>query len=536
MGSTAATTPTRRGGVGLSLGALPRATRSRPSPTAAPSAEDGSGPTAMLAVISPLPYFTTVGLGALLFAAAIAWSRRDRHAGTAIARGIGVLLLADGAVYLVSELSSGSFSAASSLPLALCNALVLVAALACFTKNQLATELTWFLGLAGSLEGLLTPDLSTPFPHLVFFEYLLAHLAVVATALLLVLGLGRVPRAGAVARVFAITIAYAAVVAVVDWTSNANYLFLRRGPRNWTVLRLLGPWPVYLPVAAALALGLFMLLDAPFRGTRRAAAPGRAPLIIWPAVIALALVVFPLMAVLRRREWRWRLLLVCGKLLGRLAAVRVTVVGAMPTEPVVVCPNHTSFLDGLVVVLARGSAGPLTFLVSQAIGRQLIAGTFLRLIGASFVGATASPRELLAGLAGELGAGRSVVVFPEGSVAAGPLRRFHLGAFALATDAGVPVVPLAISGAATVLPPGAKRPSRGAISVEVGAPVSVVGAGYRVVRALADEVHGALRELLENPSRPAAPAAPPAPDGIARAASRGGAPGAVSSPGSPSSC
>ncbi|HLX89197.1 MAG TPA: TIGR02206 family membrane protein, partial [Acidimicrobiales bacterium] len=147
----------------------------------------------------------------------------------------------------------------------------LVAAAACFTRARTLVELTWFWGLAGTLEAVITPDLSSGFPHLVFFEYVVGHLGIVLAAAFLVLGMGLVPRRGAAARVLGITFGYTAVVGLVDALTGANYMFLRRPPGEWTILRLLGPWPWYTVSAAAVAVVLVLLLDMPFRAGRRSA-------------------------------------------------------------------------------------------------------------------------------------------------------------------------------------------------------------------------------------------------------------------------
>lgn len=102
------------------------------------------------------------------------------------------------------------------------------------------------------------------FPHLVFFQYVVGHVAIVTGALFLVIGLGLTPRPGAVRRTYAVTAAYTAFVGMVDWVSGANYMFLRHPPSNWTVLRLLGPWPWYIVSAAAVAVVLLALLNLPF--------------------------------------------------------------------------------------------------------------------------------------------------------------------------------------------------------------------------------------------------------------------------------
>ena len=83
---------------------------------------------------------------------------------------------------------------AYSLPLQLCDAAIFVAAAALWTRRQLIVELTYFWGLAGTIQALLTPDLPQHFPSYPYFQYYLAHGGVVAAALLLVIGLQIRPR------------------------------------------------------------------------------------------------------------------------------------------------------------------------------------------------------------------------------------------------------------------------------------------------------------------------------------------------------
>lgn len=220
----------------------------------------------MLAVATPGAYVVSVLLGSLACAALVVEGRRrpGPWRNTA-AKVVGLVLLADAVSYAVAEVVAGNWSWSSSLPLALCNVAVLVTAAACWWRVALLVELTYFWGLAGTLQGVLTPDLGTGFPHLVFFQYVVGHVAVVTAALFLVVGMGIVPRPGAMWRVYAITIGYSAFVGIVDALTGADYMFLRTPPSNWTALRLLGPWPWYLVTGAAVALVLFWLLDLPFR-------------------------------------------------------------------------------------------------------------------------------------------------------------------------------------------------------------------------------------------------------------------------------
>ena len=62
-------------------------------------------------------------------------------------------------------------------------------------------------------------------------------------------------------------------VALVNLAWGTNFLYLRRKPGAPTLLDWMGPWPVYILVADALAALLFWLLDRPFRSAQ---APERA--------------------------------------------------------------------------------------------------------------------------------------------------------------------------------------------------------------------------------------------------------------------
>jgi hypothetical integral membrane protein (TIGR02206 family) len=170
-------------------------------------------------------------------------------------------------VFLVAGGQPGS-PLAQSLPLQLCDVGIFVAGFALWFRRQWLVELTYFWGLTGTLQALLTPDLSQHFPTYPYFQYYIAHGGVVASALLLVFGLGLHPRRPAVPRVAAITVAYAAFVGAVDALTGANYMYLRSKPATPTLLDAMGPWPWYILVAGPVALVLFVALDAVARVVR----------------------------------------------------------------------------------------------------------------------------------------------------------------------------------------------------------------------------------------------------------------------------
>jgi hypothetical integral membrane protein (TIGR02206 family) len=232
----------------------------------------------LLAVVTPAAYGVSVALAAGLgVALCVEGRRRPGPWARWAAAALGLVLFATAVSYVLALVVAGTFSARTDLPFALCDVAVLVAAAACLWQVPVLVELTYFWGLAGTLQAVVTPDLSSGFPHLVFFQYVVGHLGIVLAALFLVVGMRIRPRPGAVPRVLLITALYTAFVGSIDAVTGANYMFLRAPPGEWTLLRLLGPWPWYVVSATGVAVVLLTALDLPFwPGRRRAGAGGGA--------------------------------------------------------------------------------------------------------------------------------------------------------------------------------------------------------------------------------------------------------------------
>jgi hypothetical integral membrane protein (TIGR02206 family) len=190
---------------------------------------------------------------------------------TAATRSLAVLLVSAEVgwwIYLVATHANRA-ELAYALPFQLCDAAILVSALALWLRRQLLVEVTYFWGLAGTIQAVITPDLPQHFPSFLFIQYFAAHGGVVAAALLLVVGLGQWPRRRAYIWITALTVAYAAFVGLLDAATGANYMYLRAKPASATVLDVMGPWPWYIGSAALVGVALFVILDAPFRWLRR---------------------------------------------------------------------------------------------------------------------------------------------------------------------------------------------------------------------------------------------------------------------------
>ena len=178
-------------------------------------------------------------------------------------------LLATWPVSVLGHLAANDLAVGNGLPLHLCDVAAAAGAVALLWKRPLACEMVYFFGMAGTLQGLITPNLQDPFPSLRFFSFFLTHSSVVIAALYVVLGMRLVPRSWAAARMMGWILSYALAVGLINAMLGTNYGFLCEKPQSASLMNSLGPWPWYIVGMIGLATTFFAILDLPFIRSRR---------------------------------------------------------------------------------------------------------------------------------------------------------------------------------------------------------------------------------------------------------------------------
>jgi 1-acyl-sn-glycerol-3-phosphate acyltransferase len=186
----------------------------------------------------------------------------------------------------------------------------------------------------------------------------------------------------------------------------------------------------------------------------------------------------------------------------RAAGIRISVDGLerLPAGPAVLAANHPSWLDGPLLVAALP---PRHGLVAKAeLRRNPLLRMALRRIGTAFV-ERADPGRSAAD-AMELGritaGGRSLVFFPEGTVRRAPgVHPFRMGAFVAAAGAGLPVVPVTLTGSRTALRGDQWFPRRAAVLVKVLPPLHPRGSDWDAALAVRDECRRRIAKSLGEP-------------------------------------
>ena len=164
-----------------------------------------------------------------------------------------------------------------------------------------------------------------------------------------------------------------------------------------------------------------------------------------------------------------------GELGSVLAGVRLEVHGAehLAARPAVFLFNHQSQLD--VLILAKLLRGGFTGVAKKELANSPGFGVMFRLADVAFVDRqdNAQARKALEPAVQKLRDGISLVIAPEGTRSATPaLGPFKKGAFHVAMQAGVPIVPIVIRNSGELMWRGATTIHAGKVQVAVLPPVA----------------------------------------------------------------
>jgi len=194
-----------------------------------------------------------------------------------------------------------------------------------------------------------------------------------------------------------------------------------------------------------------------------------------------------------------------GLLFGAGATLRVEGLERVDfSKPHVFVANHQSIID--ICALFRALPVPIRFVIKQEIAKVPFIGWYARAMGMVFIerGHAREATERLHGVVSLIRAGESLCAFPEGTRSRnGSVGPFKGGAFQVALQAGVPVVPIAIDGSGAVLPASGFRVRPGTITLRIGEPIPTAGLHAGDRHALAQRAHDAVAAMHDPADHPA---------------------------------
>ena len=167
----------------------------------------------------------------------------------------------------------------NSWPFHFCDIAAVLCAIALVGQRPRLAELGYLWGMAGTVQGLITPNLFFDWHTPEFWGFFLQHGGVPIAAVTLAFGMKLPPTKGAVKRAICWGVVYLIGAGLANVTlaksfvgCHPNYGFVCAKPQTGSLLDLMGPWPWYLLGLVGLALIFFNLLCLPWRAAHRRAA------------------------------------------------------------------------------------------------------------------------------------------------------------------------------------------------------------------------------------------------------------------------
>ena len=210
-----------------------------------------------------------LGVIALTFATPLVLSAIARWGDNAVAtRAVGwlfvSLLTGDKIAGLILLARDGELTIKSVAPLNLCDWAAILTVATLIYPNRWTYELCYFWSLGGTLQALLTPDLSYGFPDPHFISFFALHGGVIAAVVFMTLGMGMRPVPLSMVRALAWSGFYLATAMVTNAVFDTNFGYLRAKPAHPSLLDYMAPWPFYIAQLALLAIVSSLICYAPF--------------------------------------------------------------------------------------------------------------------------------------------------------------------------------------------------------------------------------------------------------------------------------
>ncbi len=161
-------------------------------------------------------------------------------------------------------IARGWLGLGNALPMNLCDWATIALLVTLFKPNRKSYELAYFWAFAGTIQGLVTPDVNYRFPEPQFVVFILGHAAIIASVIYLTFGTRLRQVEASIPRVIGWTLLYGAAAALTDWALGTNYGFFRAKPTHPTFYDLLSAWPYYIPETVALGTIAVVMLYAPW--------------------------------------------------------------------------------------------------------------------------------------------------------------------------------------------------------------------------------------------------------------------------------
>lgn len=167
-------------------------------------------------------------------------------------------------VFHLSKMITDDYDFRKDLPLYLCSLLGILIPFYTYYRKYWMFEILVFWIIAGTLQGVITPDIAEGFPSFDYFRYWIVHLGLLMVIFYNIVVFKLKPKLKSVFKSFFALQLYVLLMIGVNYLLKANYFYLNKKPESASILDYFGEWPIYIVVCQLIIIPLFLIIYLPF--------------------------------------------------------------------------------------------------------------------------------------------------------------------------------------------------------------------------------------------------------------------------------
>lgn len=153
-----------------------------------------------------------------------------------------------------------SYDIKTDLPLYLCSLVALLIPIFSYYRKYWVFEILVFWIIAGTIQGVITPDIAMGFPSLDYFRYWIVHLGLLCIIFYAAFVFKMKPKFKSIFKSFFALQLYVVLIVVINYLLDANYFYLNQKPKSASILDYFGEWPYYIIITQLIVLPLFFVV------------------------------------------------------------------------------------------------------------------------------------------------------------------------------------------------------------------------------------------------------------------------------------
>ncbi|WP_317190625.1 YwaF family protein [Winogradskyella marina] len=178
---------------------------------------------------------------------------------------LGWLVSATLICFHIYRIACDNYNFKTDLPLYLCSLMALLIPIFTYYRKYWMFEILVFWIIGGTLQAVITPDITKGFPSFDYFRYWMVHLGLLAIIFYFIFELKMKPTLKSVFKSFLALQVYVLMMVGLNYILDANYFYLNEKPKSASILDYFGDWPFYIVVVQLIVIPLFLLIYLPFR-------------------------------------------------------------------------------------------------------------------------------------------------------------------------------------------------------------------------------------------------------------------------------